>query len=119
MNKCIVKKILLFGCILLFIVAADTYGCGPCFSTFTDCGYPTEMGTCVWDGGGCGDGECNLRCPSTYDHWACMELIGSCTPTWITCAQWEQPTCVIQAIPGGCRCTDAVPQGRFCLRSDC
>lgn|GEM_PF-2651100 len=119
MNKYIVKKILLAAAILLFVVDANTYGCGsgPCWPTFTDCGYPTEMGTCVWDGSGCGEGECNRRCPGTADHWACWGLVFSCTESWVICAEWEQPTCTIS--PPGCRCYDGVPQGIYCYRMVC
>lgn len=137
MNKSTARKILFVvsSCLLVISLAGINAGhnanvsflkhvwggCGPCFSTVTDCGFPTSMGTCVWDGSGCGGGigECNRRCPGTTDHWACWEIIGSCSLSWVNCAQWEQPMCVVQALPGGCRCTDAVPQGSFCLRSTC
>ena len=119
MNKRIVKKIVLFGSILLFFVGTDTYGCGngPCIPTFIDCGYPTNMGTCVQDGSGCGGEECGLRCPSTDDHWGCAGLLGSCTMTTAICAEWEQPFCTIS--PPGCRCYDGVPQGTFCIKAWC
>jgi hypothetical protein len=120
MYNCIVKKVLFCGVILLWVASAS-YGCndGPCLSTLTDCGYPTEMGTCVWDGSGCGGGECGRRCPGTADHWACWGWYGSCTESWVICAEWEQPICIIQGTPGGCRCTDGVPQGIYCSRMDC
>jgi len=134
-NKSTMKKIILFVSSFLLVISLavintghtanesflkQVWGsCGPCFSTFTDCGYPNDMGTCVWDGSGCGGGtgECNRRCPGTADHWACMELIGSCTITWEICAEWEQPACLIAA--ANCTCTNAVPQGTFCFRSTC
>jgi len=103
------------------IAGAD---CGPClWIPFYECGYDGGMGTCVWDGGGCGEppGTCGIDCPSSTNHQGCSGILGSCTMGTVNCAQRIRPKCVIQAIPGGCRCQNDIgtPLGTFCQRADC
>jgi hypothetical protein len=109
--------------IYLPILLVSAYGWeAPCLVWAGDCGYDGGIGSCVWDGGGCGGEVCGNDCPGTANSWYCWGLLPwSCEERAVHCGEVIRPKYIIQGVPGGCRCMNemGVPTGQYCWRTDC
>jgi len=121
MYNCIVKKVLLSGAILLWIVSA-TYGWnGPCLSLWMPkCGGSSfGQNTCTGTPPLC-TGDCPRRCDEGPRHEFCAGLIGTCTERWVVCSSIAYYKCVPALFgPPSCGCEQWGLTGGTCDRSDC
>jgi hypothetical protein len=122
-NKCIVRKIVLFVSLLLLVGGqawCDDTCTKPCWNLSTNCGGIEFLeNTCPGSyETGC-DGSCSRKCAAGGKNEFCASLFSTdCCIGWSKCSAIKTYRC-IQVVGGACICEEVGSTGDFCYRRYC
>jgi len=111
MSRYVLRRVLLFNSIFLFILIGSAYGWGdgPCVDLNNDCGnYGGGMGSCKFDINlGYCTGGCQSYCPSGPADEYCLGEIGDCSSYGAVCSKSVTYSCETGAHdPPHCLCEE-------------
>jgi len=117
MYKGIMKKLLLFCALFLFIANASLGCWGPCRTISACGGVGGGMGTCAWTNGDC-SGNCASSCEAGPNDEYCVGTSEeSCYPRMVRCTPIMDYICTIEG--GHCACAFEYDTGDWCFQQLC